>query len=87
MLFPLPSINGAFVLLLDYKNMFVKHRSELGDFPLVFRQSTYSKTILCHLGPAKVNKVKFFSGPYYMLKRVLTFVSGVQESVLVDFTS
>ena len=37
------------------------------------------------LRPAKVNKVKIFSGPYYMIKRVLTFVSGVQESVLVDF--
>ena len=39
------------------------------------------------LGPTKVNKVKVFSGPCYMIKRVLTFVSGVQESVLVDFIS
>ena len=31
------------------------------------------------LGPAKVNKVKIFSGPCYMIKCVLTFVSGVQE--------
>ena len=37
------------------------------------------------LGPAKVNKVKIFSGPCYMIKRVLLFVSGVQESVLLDF--
>ena len=37
------------------------------------------------LGPAKVNKVKIFSGP--MIKRVPTFVLGVQESVLVDFIS
>ena len=36
------------------------------------------------LGPAKV---KIFSGPCYMMKCVLTFVSGVQESVLVDFIS
>ena len=36
------------------------------------------------LGPAKV---KNFSGPCYMIKCVLTFVSGVQESVLVDFIS
>ena len=40
-----------------------------------------------HIGPAKVNKVKIFSEPYYMLKRVLTFVSGVQESVLLNFIS
>ena len=39
------------------------------------------------LGPAKVNEVKIFSGPCYMIKCVLTFVSGVQESVLVDFIS
>ena len=39
------------------------------------------------LGPANVNKVKSFSGPCYMIKCVLTFVSGVQESVLVDFIS
>ena len=39
------------------------------------------------VGPAKVNKVKNFSGPCYMIKCVLTFVSGVQESVLVDFIS
>ena len=32
-------------------------------------------------------KSKFFSGPCYMIKRVPTFVSGVQESVLVDFIS
>ena len=37
------------------------------------------------LGSAKVNQVKIFSGPCYMIKHVLTFVSGVQESVLVDF--
>ena len=39
------------------------------------------------LGPTKVNKVKIFSEPCYIIKCVLTFVSGVQESVLVDFTS
>ena len=39
------------------------------------------------VGPAKVNEVKIFSRPCYMIKRVLTFVSGVQESVLVDFIS
>ena len=37
------------------------------------------------IGPAKADKVKIFSGPYYMMKRILTFVSGVQESVLLDF--
>ena len=40
-----------------------------------------------NIGPAKANKVKIFSGPCYMIKCVLTFVSGVQESVLVDFIS
>ena len=39
------------------------------------------------LGSAKVNKVKIFSRPRYMIKRVLTFVSGLQESVLVHFIS
>ena len=39
------------------------------------------------VGPAKVNKVKIFSGPCYMIKRILTFVSGLQESVLLDFIS
>ena len=39
------------------------------------------------LGPAKVNKVKIFSGPCYMIKRVLTLVLAVQESVLVAFIS
>ena len=39
------------------------------------------------VGPAKVNKAKIFLGPCYMIKRVLTFVSGVRESVLVDFIS
>ena len=43
--------------------------------------------ILSLIGPAKVNKIKIFSGPCCMIKRVLTFVSGVQESVLVDFIS
>ena len=46
-----------------------------------------SNTAQLLLGPAKVNKVKIFSGPCYMIKRVLTFVSGLQESVLVDFIS
>ena len=43
----------------------------------------------CILGPAKVNKVKMFSGPFYMVKRIglLTFVLGVQESVLLDYIS
>ena len=35
----------------------------------------------------KVNNVKIFSEPYYMIKRVLMFISGVQEPVLVDFIS
>ena len=39
------------------------------------------------LGPAKVNKIKIFLGPYFKIKHVLTFVSGFQESVLVDFMS
>ena len=39
------------------------------------------------IGPAKVHKVNIFTGPYYMIKHVLTFVSDVQESVLVDFIS
>ena len=39
------------------------------------------------IGSTKVNKVKNFSGPYYVIKRVLTFVSGVQEFVLLDFIS
>ena len=30
---------------------------------------------------------KIFLGPYYMIKHVLTFVSGLQESVLVDVIS
>ena len=34
------------------------------------------------LGPTKV---KTFSGSYYMIKHVLTFVSGVQESILLHF--
>ena len=37
------------------------------------------------VGPAKVNKVKIFSEPCYIIECVLTFVSGVQESVLVNF--
>ena len=37
--------------------------------------------------PAKVNKIKIFSRPYYMIKRVLTFVSRVQEPVLLHFIS
>ena len=37
------------------------------------------------VGPAKVNKVKIFSGLCYIIKRVLTLVSGAQESVLVTF--
>ena len=45
------------------------------------------KPSLCVIRPAKVNKVKIFSRPCYMIKCVLTFVSGVQESVLVDFIS
>ena len=40
-----------------------------------------------HIGPAKVNKVEIFSGPYYKMKRILTFVLGVQESVLLEFIS
>ena len=46
------------------------------------RQFDYLVVIRLLLGPAKV---KIFSGPCYMIKCVLTFVSGVQESVLVDF--
>ena len=43
--------------------------------------------VFISLGPAKVNKVKIFLGPYYMIKHALTFVSSLQESVLVDFIS
>ena len=39
------------------------------------------------LEPAKVNIFKIFSGSCYMIKRVLTFISIVQESALVDFVS
>ena len=39
------------------------------------------------VGPAKLNKVKIFSGPCYMIKSVLTFVSDVHQSVLVDLIS
>ena len=39
------------------------------------------------VGPAKVNKVKIVSGSCYMINCVLTFVSDVQKSVLVDFIS
>ena len=49
--------------------------------PLLIADNAFS------VGPAKVNDVKNFSGPYYMIKRVLTFVSVVQKSVLVDFLS
>ena len=38
-----------------------------------------------HIGPAKVNEIKIFSQPYYMLKRVLTFVSGVQQGRRENF--
>ena len=53
------------------------------------RQFHYLVVIRLLLGHAKVNKVKIFSGFCYMIKCVglLTFVSGVQESVLVDFIS
>ena len=34
-------------------------------------------TVMLLVGPAKVNKVKIFSGLCYMIKCVLTFVSGV----------
>ena len=43
--------------------------------------------LLLFIGPAKVNTVKIFLGSYYMIKQVLTFVSSLQESVLVDFIS
>ena len=33
------------------------------------------------LGPAKVNTVKIFSGPYYIIKRIPTLVSGTLEPV------
>ena len=46
-----------------------------------------SNSYMSSIGPAKVSKVKIFSGPCYRIKCVLTFVSGVQESVLVDFIS
>ena len=51
------------------------------------QKQSYNKFDAQSLGPAKVNKVKIFSGSCYMIKRLLTFVSGVQESVLVDFIS
>ena len=47
----------------------------------------YNIGFILSVGAAKVNKVKIFSRPCYMIKRVLTFVSDVQESVLVDFIS
>ena len=56
----------------------------------ILRQTFYTQfenTSALLLGPAKVNKVKIFSGPCYMIKRVLTFVSGVQKSVFVHFIS
>ena len=31
--------------------------------------------------PAKVNKIKFFSGLYYIIKRIPTLVSGAEEPV------
>ena len=37
--------------------------------------------------PANVNNVKTFSAPCYIIQRVLTFVSDVQELVLGDFIS
>ena len=49
--------------------------------------SDYLVVIRLLLGPAKVNEVKIFLGPYYMIKHVLTFASCLQESVLVDFIS
>ena len=54
-------------------------------FPVFFRKgnSRFSLSV----GPAKVNKVKIFSGPCCTIKRVLTFVSGLQVSVLIDFIS
>ena len=48
---------------------------------------SYAICLLLLLGPTKVNKVKIFLGPCYMIKRVLTFVSGFQKSVLVDYIS
>ena len=54
-----------------------------GGFLLFF----YNKRLFIIIRAGKVNKVKIFSGPCYMIKCVLTFVSGVQESVLVDFIS
>ena len=50
-------------------------------------QSKSHRVSVLSLGPAKVNKVKIFSRPCYMIKRLLTFVSGVQGSVLLDFIS
>ena len=40
-----------------------------------------------YIEPIKVNKVTIFSETFYMVKGVLTFVSGVQKSVLVYFIS
>ena len=54
------------------------------SFPYHLKKHTVNNLLV---GPAKVNKVKIFSGPCYMIKCVLTFVSGVQESVLIDFIS
>ena len=53
----------------------------------ICRFHVIQKSINLSVGPAKVNKVKIFLGPYYMIKHVLTFVLGLQESVLVDFIS
>ena len=55
-----------------------------------FEQDRYSQPrdfVTLLLGSAKVNKDKNIAGTCYIIKRVLTFVSSVQESVLVDFIS
>ena len=57
----------------------------VGDRVMLPEKVVISKKKKLSLGLAKVNKVKIFSRPCYMIKRVLTFVLGVQESVLVDF--
>ena len=66
------------------------HRDRLAFLRINSFKFSDDKPLLCFvlcLGPAKVNKVKNFLGPYYMIKHVLPFVSGLQEFVLVDFIS
>ena len=63
--------------------LFIRNEQEIVSLLYYCRISRFGERLL--VGPAKVNKVKIFLRPYYMMKRILTFVSDVQESVLLDF--